>query len=256
MKKSVVKKSIFSRFLNMMLPFYCRGCGKVGSLLCERCRNDIEVMGEVPVLPERPNREGERVALEEQGGRASWREGEIDRLFVVGAREGALLKLVEDYKYKSIKNIAEILAEFLDEAMPKDLPGEIVIVPLPTVKKHIRERGFDHTRKLAEEFGKLRGLRAVSVLKRMNKTVQVGADEKTRKKQAEKAYAVDMRAAREAGLTEKAEEDKEEEELSEEITYLLLDDVWTTGASMRAAAKKLCERGAKKIYAAVICKNR
>ena len=40
-------------------------------------------------------------------------------------------------------------------------------------------------------------------LERVNKTVQVGADEATRKKQAEKAYAVNMEVVKEAGLTEK-----------------------------------------------------
>lgn len=224
MKKSVVKKSIFVRFLNMMLPFYCRGCGKAGNLLCGSCKSNIKVVGEMSSSEE------------------------IDRLFVVGPREGALLKLVEDYKFKSIKGISEILVDLLDEAVPKNLPGEIIVVPLPTIKKHIRERGFDHTRRLAEEFSRRRNWTAVSVLKRINKTVQVGADEEMRKKQAEKAYAVDMEAALRAGLIDS-------EKLSGEKTYLLLDDVWTTGSSMREAAKKLRTGGAKRIYGAVICKN-
>lgn len=224
MKNSVVKKSIFSRFLNMMLPFYCRGCGKAGNLLCESCKSNIKVVGEMPGAEE------------------------IDRLFVVGPREGVLLKLVEDYKFKSIKGISEILVDLLDEAVPKNLPGEIIVVPLPTIKKHIRERGFDHTRRLAEEFSRRRNWVAVSVLERINKTVQVGADEETRKKQAEKAYAVDMEAALKAGLIDG-------KKLSEEKTYLLLDDVWTTGSSMREAAKKLRAGGAKRIYGAMICKS-
>lgn len=215
MKNSVVKKSIFERFLNMILPFYCRGCGEAGNLLCERCKSDIGRVGEVT----------KGVEL-----------GEIDRLFVGGMRTGALKKLVEDYKFKSVKPISEILVELLDETVPKDI-GEVVIVPLPTIKKHIRERGFDHTRRLAEEFGKLRGFKVISALVRVNKTVQVGADEEARIKQAEKAYAVDK---------EKVEEEK---------TYLLVDDVWTTGSSMRAAAKKLREGGAKRVLAATVCIN-
>ena len=231
MKNSVVKKSIFSRFLNMMLPFYCRGCGKAGSLLCERCRNDIEVVGEVPVLPE------------------------LDRLFVAGLREGALSKLVEDYKFKSLKGISEILVDLLDEAVPGGLPGKIVVVPLPTIRKHIRERGFDHTWRLAGEFSRRRNWAVAPILKRVNKTVQVGADEATRKKQAERAYAVNMEVAKEVGLMEKFGGSKKKERLSEDVGYLLLDDVWTTGASMRAAAKKLRESGAKRIYGAVVCIN-
>lgn len=224
MKKSVVKKSILARFLNMILPFYCRGCGKAGNLLCGSCKSNIKVVGEV-----------NDVDL-----------GEIDRLFVVGLRDGALKKLVEDYKFNSIKGISEILAELLDEVMPD---GDFVVVPLPTIKKHIRERGFDHTKRLAEELARRRGWGTGLVLRRVNKTVQVGADEETRRKQAEKAYAVDMEMAQVMGLIEG-------EELAADKIYLLLDDVWTTGSSMRAAAKKLRAKGAKRIYAAVICKGR
>ncbi|MBR3177743.1 ComF family protein [Candidatus Saccharibacteria bacterium] len=260
MKKSVVKKSILERLLNIILPFYCRGCGRAGDLLCESCRNNINVVGEVAVA----------------GGRM------VDRLFVVGRREGALKKLVEDYKFKSIKRVAEILAELFDEALPEglgdtgdksaevagqkdadaieavDRGGEVVVVPLPTIRKHIRERGFDHTLRLAEELARRRNFVMSPMLKRINKTIQVGADEETRKKQAEKAYAVDFEVARAAGLVRwvpsGAGEELEDERLRD-VVYLLLDDVWTTGASMQAAAKQLRAAGAKQILGAVVCKS-
>lgn len=265
MKKSVVKKSILERLLNIILPFYCRGCGRAGDLLCDSCRNNIKIVGEVAVA-------GERM---------------VDRLFVVGRREGALKKLVEDYKFKSIKRVAEILAELLDEALPEKLSGledevvegpgregeaasEVVVVPLPTIRKHIRERGFDHTLRLAEELARRRNFVMSLVLKRINKTVQVGADEETRKKQAEKAYAVDFEVARAAGLVCWAADraggarlrqvpsgvgEELEDERLRDVVYLLLDDVWTTGASMQAAAKQLRAAGAKRILGAVVCKS-
>ena len=291
MKKSVVKKSILERLLNIILPFYCRGCGRAGDLLCESCRNNIKVVGEVAVLPGRRDRERKREGAdrrtEESKRRDEADERMIDRLFVVGRREGALKKLVEDYKFKSIKGVAEILAELLDEALPEGLSGrkdevieepgregeaasEVVVVPLPTIRKHIRERGFDHTLRLAEELARRRNFVMSPVLKRINKTVQVGADEETRKKQAEQAYAVDFKIARAAGLVRWAASGAEEarlgqapsgagEELEDErlrdVVYLLLDDVWTTGASMQAAAKQLRAAGAKRILGAVVCKS-
>lgn len=162
-------------------------------------------------------------------------------VYAVGYREGALLRLTEDYKYKSIRKTAELLAEFLDEAVPKELGDEVVVVPLPTISKHIRERGFDHTLLLAKELAKRRGWRVEQILKRANKTVQVGADEETRKRQAASAYEVG-----ESG------KDGTEECVDKKKMYLLLDDVWTTGASMEAAIAVIKKAGAKKLAAAVI----
>ena len=72
----------------------------------------------------------------------------------------------------------------------------------------------------------------------MNNTVQVGADRETRLSQAESAYA----------LTNNAKIDSEN-------TYLLFDDVWTTGASMKAATKKLQQAGASKIVIVVLAQS-
>lgn len=230
MKNSVVKKTMLGKLLDMLLPFYCRGCGKTGSLLCEDCKNNIEIIGRVRRVGD--GKKEQKVSIRNARGKTekTIRLGEVEELFVGGLREGALKTLISDYKFKSVKKATEVLVEILDEAVPEDL--DVVVVPLPTIRKHIRERGFDHTKKLAEEFGKRRGLSVSEVLVRVNKTVQVGADEGTREKQAAEAYAVDM------------------EKFDKKKTYLLVDDVWTTGASMRAAAKKLREAGAKRILGA------
>lgn len=236
MKNSVVKKTFLDSFLNMILPYFCRGCGKTGNLLCDSCKSDIKIVGLV-------RREGRGDKEQEILTDVKWaalacnrkiKLGEVEELYIGGIRKGVVRRLVEDYKFGSVKKIAEILAAMIDEAIPEEMPGEIVIVPLPTVCKHIRQRGFDHAWRLAEELGKQRGWPVEAVLVRVNKTVQVGADEEMRLKQAEKAYVVD---------TTKIEPSK---------TYLLLDDVWTTGASMRAAAEKLRAAGAERIIAGVV----
>ena len=75
------------------------------------------------------------------------------------------------------------------------------------------------------------------IIKRSKNTVQVGADMKKRQDQARKAYMV-------------------EDKISPEMTYLLIDDVWTTGSSMISAAEILRQNGATKIYGAVFAVNR
>lgn len=239
MKKCVVKKSILGKILEAVLPFYCRGCGKVGAILCESCRGEIELIGKVT--------NGGKVL----GKKDKIELGDIDTLFVGGLRAGALKTLLDDYKFKSVKKIGGELAKIIDNAIGGDL-SDAVVVPLPTIRKHIRMRGFDHAKRLAEELSLRRGWQVVPLLKRVNKTVQVGADEETRQRQAAQAYAMDWEKAREEKLVIERISNGHEAEALCSKNYLLLDDVWTTGSSMRAAAKKLREAGAEKIYGVVI----
>ena len=159
----------------------------------------------------------------------------MDKIYAVGYREGVLMKLTEDYKYKSIRKTAEVLAELMSAAIPKKFGGdeEVVVVPLPTIGRHIRERGFDHTLLLAKRLAILKNWKVATVISRKNTTVQVGADSDKRKEQAKGAYAVSSR-------------------LDEKKQYLLIDDVWTTGASMEAAISAIKKAGAKKVASAVI----
>lgn len=106
------------------------------------------------------------------------------------------------------------------------------LVPLPTIRRHVRERGFDHIRLICRKTG----LPVERVLIRMNNSVQVGADMEMRRKQAAEAYkAVNT------------DSDKR---------YLLVDDVWTTGSSMLAACEAMRAAGSKNLAIAVIARSR
>ena len=122
---------------------------------------------------------------------------------------------------------------------------KIVLVPLPTIRKHIRERGFDHTLRLCfelENFLQKRlddfgiSVEYQSLLVRKNKTVQVGKEKKERMRQAEKAYGI-----------------REGIKIENKTLYILVDDVTTTGASL-AAAKKILQTNL--VWAAVLMKER
>lgn len=179
---------------------------------------------------------------------------------MVGWREGALAKLVKDFKYKSVRAAGEVLAEMLDERVPEDLGwmgakdgsggevgaktgkavgrgDEVVVVPLPTIGRHVRERGLDHTMILAKKLAKRRGWKCERVLGRATDEVQVGAKASERKQQAERTYEAVGK-------------------VDAEKMYLLLDDVWTTGATMLAAEKVLREAGAQRIAGIVIVTGR
>ena len=104
-------------------------------------------------------------------------------------------------------------------------------MPLPTIRRHIRERGFDHIALICKKLG----MPIERLLARRNNTVQVGANNEERQRQATEAY-----------LALPANPDG---------NYLLVDDVWTTGSSMMAACEAMRCAGAKNLAIAVIARS-
>lgn len=240
-----VKITTFSNVLDLIAPHSCRGCGRLGNILCGCCKNyNISLALNLCARCKQPIKKCHcKVPV-----------------YTFAWREGLLRDLVEEYKYQSIRATAPVLADFLDATLPDNLGttsntpascapktsdsttslSPVTIVPLPTIPRHIRERGFDHTLLLAKKLSKKRQNFSVeSLLIRQESTVQVGANEQTRKKQARSAYAL-----------------KKDAKLSPNTTYLLLDDVWTTGASMEAAISILEKAGARHLASAVLVASR
>ncbi|MBQ6511010.1 ComF family protein [Candidatus Saccharibacteria bacterium] len=210
--KNTTKSSVFDLFC----PHFCRGCGKIGAIFCECCKNYVSITKMDYDLDYDPEI--------------------LEKIFMVGWHDGIIGKLVKEYKYNSVRALADVLAEFLDGALPV-FSEEIVLVPLPTITSHIRQRGFDHIGVLTRKLAKRRGWKMEKCLVRNKNSVQVGASGDERRKQAKKAYR----------LNKKVDSDK---------YYLLLDDVWTTGASMREAATIMKKGGAEKIMGVVLAVNR
>ena len=146
--------------------------------------------------------------------------------------------LIHDFKYNSVRALAKPLAEILHQTLPP-IESPVSIIPLPTISHHVRHRGLDHTRLIAKYLAKFRRYKVEKILIRAQNTVQVGSDRQTRLAQAKSAYAIAPHT-----------------KINPQTTYILLDDVWTTGASMKAAVKKLRQSGAQKIIIALLAVSR
>ena len=249
-----VKITIEKFILDMVLPNRCVRCQREGGIFCDRCKKYISIINPGYVMNDVYG---------------------FEKLLVAGLKEGWFERMVRDFKYKGRRDYGEFLAEKLGEVIFGEVKRgvlcdgsseesgdgsvevsrmmnaetrenrKIVLVPLPTIRKHIRERGFDHTLRLCfelENFLQKRlddfgiSVEYQSLLVRKNKTVQVGKEKKERVKQAEKAYGI-----------------REGVEIENKTLYILVDDVTTTGASL-AAAKKILQ--ADRVWAAVLMKER
>ena len=153
----------------------------------------------------------------------------------VGERDEALKQTIDAYKFSRRKAAYTRLAQLLDEAVPV-LPETTIVTAIPTIPKHVRQRGYDHVALVAQEFARLRKLRYDPMIRRNHMHAQRGANRAERYKQASEAFYV-------------------ESAVSSEIPYLLIDDIVTTGATIMHASQVLKEAGAATIMAGVLARQ-
>lgn len=222
--KNDVKITTLGSILDVVCPHSCRGCGHLGDVLCGCCKNDI-FLSHLPICPF-----CKRI-LEENEGKCKNCETTLKGIYTVGWREGVLAKLIKDFKYQAVRACGRELAELMDMTLPK-MEG-MTVIPLPTIGRHVRERGLDHTLILAKKLAKRRSWKCEQILRRKTDTVQVGTKAAEREKQAQDTYEIGGK-------------------IDPKKRYLLVDDVWTTGATIRAAENVLRGAGALEISAAVL----
>lgn len=222
---NIVKKTTITNLLDLLAPHSCRGCGRIGSPLCDCCKKYIisQHQNICPVC-HLPNSTGKCSKCRK-----------LPPIFIVGNRSDLIGQLVHDFKFNSIRALAHPLAEILEAIVPSSNTSTFII-PLPTISKHIRERGFSHTHLIAKQFAKLHpNCQSQNLLTRNHNTIQVGSSRKDRLIQANSAYTL----AKTVKIIPKA-------------TYILFDDVWTTGASLQAAYQLLKKAGAKNVIIAAL----
>ena len=273
-----VKITIEKFILDIVLPNRCVRCQREGGIFCDRCKKYISIINPGYVMEDMYGFEKLLVAGLKEGwferlvrdfkykGRRDYGEFLAEKLGEVIFGEVERIRL--DDRSSEVERIrlddrsSEVKRMKLDDRSSDksgDIPIEvsrmmdaetrenrkIVLVPLPTIRKHIRERGFDHTLRLCfelENFLQKRlddfgiSVEYQSLLVRKNKTVQVGKVKKERMRQAEKAYGI-----------------REGIKIENKTLYILVDDVTTTGASL-AAAKKILQTN--RVWAAVLMKER
>jgi len=158
-----------------------------------------------------------------------------ERAWLVGERTGILQRLVGLYKFERAKSGYKVLGNLLLEVLP-DLPIDTVVVPVPTISGHIRERGYDHMWLIASYIARTKGLECQRLIIRQTDTKQHQASAKQRIAQARVAFTV-------------------ENALDSNTPYLLIDDVVTTGATIKYASKALRDAGAKHVWVATIARQ-
>lgn len=206
---------------DLITPHYCISCGQIGEILCVNCKKNIDSMKCAECL----------LCSKKHKVPCC---GDITDTWYVGAREDILKDLINVYKFERVVSAGNVLATLLDKAVD-DLPPDTIVTWIPTTPNHIRQRGYDHAKKIAVCFAKLRGLSCKQLLSRRSFYTQHRATRATRIKQAKEAFVYSKEFVSKS--------------------CLLIDDIYTTGATIRSAAKELKKAGVKNVFVAVVAKQ-
>jgi competence protein ComFC len=154
--------------------------------------------------------------------------------------EGQVLESVVGFKYKEEFFRLNQLAGWLTEAFDRHAAAEEwdALVPVPLYHRRLRSRGFNQARELANVLGRRRGIPVWSCLRRLRETPsQTGLDRGERRENMRGAFAVkggfDVTGRR----------------------LLLIDDVFTTGATTNACARVLAEAGAGQLAVLTVSRS-
>jgi ComF family protein len=155
-----------------------------------------------------------------------------------GCYRGSLAQVLHAFKFRRHDFFAAPLAELMEQSIRQrgDLDFDAV-VPVPMHRAKMRRRGYNQAELLARALSKRIGIRC-----------EPGLLTKTRDLDAQSKLARDARASnvRDAFLASSRVAERR---------ILLVDDVSTTGATIRASASALARAGAARVAAAVVAKT-
>lgn len=232
----------YKALVNFLFPKLCSGCNRLGSYLCSECINNILQSELVCSQCERPAIGGKTHPL-------CLRKYGLDGLWSLGLYQGALRKSIQRLKYRWLKDLAETLVdltieywarysvEFIDH-LKQDQGVKWIIIPVPLHQNRLRWRGFNQSALLGQLLSKRIGLSYCEYLLRVRNTKpQVKLKAWERKKNVKDAFSLSPNIL-----------------ISQYPNVLLIDDVWTTGATLKECCYVLKKAGAKKVWAITLAR--
>ena len=227
--------------LDLLYPRRCPFCQEIagyGRLICKRCETDIPYIEEPACMkcgkPLQEEEEAKEYCMDCQR-----HERNFERNYGLLRYNEKARKSIYRFKYGNRREYADWYAREIVRHYKRQWEQIefAYIVPVPIHKKKRRQRGYNQAEVFGKKLGELLGVPCLAhgLLRVIDTRPQKELDNKGRYKNLKKAFSVG--------------------ELPEgEYNILLVDDIYTTGATMEACTSVLLEQDqVKKVYTCTIC---
>ncbi|OQX00966.1 hypothetical protein BWK69_00315 [Candidatus Parcubacteria bacterium A4] len=223
LKQADTNKRIKKIISDFLFPKFCLICQEEGEYLCQNCQAVIQVSTE----------------------HQKYSSQELSDLYSAVDYNNSFFKnIIYKFKYPPFaEEISESLTLLIIEHL-RSLDKEpnfsgFVIVPVPLHKKRLKWRGFNQAEKIGEK---------------LSEALQIPMESNILKKTKEASPQIEL-SRTERAINVKGCFEMEKGTDAKNKRILLVDDIFTTGATMNECARILKEAGAKKIIGIVIARD-
>ncbi len=222
--------------LDFFFPKKCLGCGRIGEYFCSQCLNFISLCKEqiCPVC--------EKPAIGGLTHSRCWTPFTLDGLTSIFVYQGLIKSAISKLKYRFVSDLASDLVELFlsfcgeNKAFSYFCQQEnVFFVPVPLHPQRERWRGFSQTKLLGKLISENLNLPFLPdlLIRTKNTRPQVELKEEKRRKNIQGAFKINPKISH----------------FSFPISnFLIFDDIWTTGATLKEAGKVLKQARAKKVW--------
>lgn len=214
-------KTLLSGITSLLFPPICKGCEKrmetAQGVICDDCWQKLELF---------PTEELKTKNIPEN----------LDLIWPVFLFDELFQKIIHTLKYQGNASVGREIGRRIARHLPSNFdeyrPELFVPIPLHPIK--LRERGYNQSEAIAAGLAsQLKGIVETGLLKRIKNTAtQTKLNAEERQANMQMAFTINRKKT-----------------IACETTIVLIDDVFTTGATLASAAQMLRQAGYKRIIA-------
>ena len=225
--------------LDTFFPRFCLNCQREGNYLCQDCQALLEISEYQYCLCQEPKK------LFKLGKCSKCRSRKLSGLYFALPYQNLLIKnLIQKFKYEPfIKELAMPLSSLIISHFQclENHPNlsDFILTPVPLDKKRLKWRGFNQAEEIGKELSKFLHLPLINdvLIKTIETPPQVELSEKEREENMKEVFICNNG------------------DLIKNKKILLVDDVYTTGATMEECAKFLKEVMAKEVWGVAVARG-